>query len=196
MIPRPLHIAFLGPSRTWRRPFSWSRALRRRNPCDLDRRRRVAVWGGPSITSPTTSSSQRHFSLEAQVWQIPSSVYRMMAVSYAELVERVYDKGAIGKYLVDQLIDWNLRAHSRPIEYRSLGDTLRFRDHESKRRAMGVAAGATVQLADAYTHPGLHRPIRVYEWIDSVSSSRTSSPRSRALPAVFRNREVHLTARA
>lgn len=47
----------------------------------------------------------------------------MMAVGYAELMERVYDKGAIGRYLVEQLVAWNAASVDGPIEYRSLGDT-------------------------------------------------------------------------
>ena len=41
------------------------------------------------------------------MWQIPSTLYKVLPVSYAELVEKVYDKGPLGKYLVEQLIAWN-----------------------------------------------------------------------------------------
>lgn len=104
---------------------------------------------------------------KVQVWQIPSTVYRMMSVSYAELQERCEDKGPIGKYLVDQLIDWNFRVHQGPIEHRSLGDT----------PALSVILnpmGGTFDWRPApefspqmhYIHSGQHRPIKVYDTID------------------------------
>jgi len=107
------------------------------------------------------------FRSKIEVWQLPSSLYRMMAVSYAELMERVYDKGAIGKYLVDQLIDWNLRTHPGPIEYRSLGDTpsLSVIMNPNGGRFEWRPAPQFNALMQ-YVHPGLYRPIRVYEWID------------------------------
>ncbi len=53
-----------------------------------------------------------------EVWQVPRSTYRTMSVGYAELIEKVYPQGAIGKYLVEQLIEHN--AIRRPeTEYRS-----------------------------------------------------------------------------
>jgi purine nucleosidase len=46
------------------------------------------------------------FRSKVELWQIPSTIYKRMAVSYAELVEKVYDKGPLGKYLVEQLVEW------------------------------------------------------------------------------------------
>ncbi|TDE95103.1 nucleoside hydrolase [Occultella glacieicola] len=57
------------------------------------------------------------------VWQVPSSVYRQVAVGYAELDARVAPQGRIGRYLVDQLHEWNATHHTGPIEHRSLGDS-------------------------------------------------------------------------
>ncbi len=58
-----------------------------------------------------------------EVWQIPRNVYRMMPVSFAELNAKVYPCGKIGKYLTDNVIDFNNAWLSRPNEYRVLGDS-------------------------------------------------------------------------
>lgn len=101
------------------------------------------------------------------VWQIPSTVYRRMPASYAELYEKVYDKGEIGKYLVEQLIEHNARGRTAQ-EFRSLGDS----------PAVGVMiypdCGAWEWLPAPefeptmhYRHTGRNRPIRVYSDIDA-----------------------------
>ena len=142
----------------------------------LNERNIVCVWIGGGVWP----SGGREFNLmndiaaanvvmrsNVQVWQIPSTVYRMMSVSYAELRERCEDKGAIGKYLVDQLIDWNLRVHQGPIEHRSLGDT----------PALSVILNPLGGVSDwrpapefspqmHYVHTGQNRPIKVYDSID------------------------------
>jgi hypothetical protein len=91
-----------------------------------------------------------------------------MAVSYAELVEKVYDKGPLGKYLVEQLVEWNKQHHRHgPIEHRSLGDS----------PAIGVMMYPECGWFDwrpapefnaemNYVHTGRNRPIRVYHGID------------------------------
>ena len=57
-----------------------------------------------------------------EVWQIPRNTYRSMGVTYAELIEKVYPQGEIGKYLIMQLLEHNAR--TKPdMEYRSLGDS-------------------------------------------------------------------------
>ena len=165
---RPLYVAFLGPLTDMASAILMEPRLNERNV--------VCVWIGGGVWP----SGGREFNLmndiaaanvvmrsKVQVWQIPSTVYRMMSVSYAELQERCEDKGAIGKYLVDQLIDWNLRVHQGPIEHRSLGDT----------PALSVILnpmGGTYDWRPAtefspqmhYIHNGLHRPIKVYDTID------------------------------
>ena len=53
-----------------------------------------------------------------EVWQVPMTTYRTMSVSYAELIEKVYPQGAIGRYLVEQPLEHN--ANTRPsMEFRS-----------------------------------------------------------------------------
>ena len=101
-----------------------------------------------------------------EVWQIPQPVYRLMPVGYAELMERVHDKGRIGKYLVEQLMAWNERMVPYPIEHRSLGDS----------PAIGVIMYPECGLCSwrlvpdfnremNYLHNGMHRAIKVYQLI-------------------------------
>lgn len=58
-----------------------------------------------------------------ELWQVPRNVYRMMPVSFAELNRRVHHCGAIGAYLVDNVIEFNNADIKRPAEYRILGDS-------------------------------------------------------------------------
>ena len=108
------------------------------------------------------------FKSSVELWQIPQPVYRMMAVSHAELMEKVYPQGEIGRYLVEQLLEFNATMVDEPIEHRCLGDS----------PAVGV-----IMYPDCgrwewrpapqfdplmhYVHTGTHRPIRVYTSIDS-----------------------------
>lgn len=164
---RPLYVAFLGPLTHMASAIMMEPRLNERNV--------ICVWIGGEWPS-----GGREFNLmndiaaanvvmrsKVQVWQIPSTVYRMMSVSYAELQERCEDKGPIGKYLVDQLIDWNLRVHQGPIEHRSLGDT-------PSLSVILNPLGGLFHWRPApefsphmhYIHTGQHRPIKVYETID------------------------------
>jgi purine nucleosidase len=166
--PRPLHVAFLGPITDMASALLMEPRIAERNV------RVVWIGGGEWPVggreynlSNDIEAANVVFRSKIEVWQIPSSVYRMMAVSYAELMERVYDKGAIGKYLVEQLIDWNSRAHPGPIEYRSLGDT------PSLSVIMNPNGGRwewrpapQFNTLMQYVQPGLYRPIRVYDYID------------------------------
>jgi inosine-uridine nucleoside N-ribohydrolase len=166
--PRPLYVAFLGPLTDMAAALLMEPRLNERNIC--------VVWIGggqwPVGGREYNLSNDIHaanvvMKSKVQLWQIPMPVYRMMAVSYAELMERVYDRGAIGKYLVEQLIDWNLRVHAGPIEHRSLGDT----------PALSVILNPNGGLSEwlpapefnslmNYVHTGANRPIKVYHSID------------------------------
>ena len=166
--PRPLYVAFLGPLTDMAAALLMEPRLNERNIC--------VVWIGggqwPVGGREYNLSNDIHAAnvvtkSKVQLWQIPMSVYRMMAVSYAELMERVYERGAIGKYLVEQLIDWNLRMHAGPIEHRSLGDT----------PALSVILNPNGGISEwlpapefnslmNYVHTGANRPIKVYHSID------------------------------
>ncbi len=166
--PRPLHVAFLGPLTDMASALLMEPRIATRNV-------RV-IWigggewpvGGREFNlSNDIAAANVVFRSAIEVWQIPMTVYRMMAVSYAELMERVHDKGAIGKYLVEQLIEWNARVHQGPIEYRSLGDTPAISvimNPKGGRCDWRPAPQFNAMMQ--YVHPGLYRPICVYETID------------------------------
>ncbi len=167
--PRPLHIAFYGPL------TDMASALLM-EPRIAQRPVRV-VWigggpwpdGGPEFNlSNDIHAANVVFRSSVEVWQIPSTVYKLMAVGYAELMEKVYPHGPLGRYLVEQLIAYNTAHHQEAMEYRSLGDS----------PAVGVimypdcghwewrpAPEFTPEMR--YNHTGRHRPIRVYHSVDA-----------------------------
>lgn len=167
--PRPLHVAFYGPL------TEMASALLMDPSIDTPKVRVVWIgggeWpvGGPEFNlSNDIHAANVVMRSNVEVWQIPSSVYRMMGVSYAELYEKVYPHGALGRYLVEQLVEWNDAYVDGPIEYRSLGDS----------PAVGIIMNPSCgrwswkpapefEPNMYYRHTGKHRPVRVYETIDA-----------------------------
>lgn len=126
----PLYLAFLGPLTDMASALLLDPSIAER---DL-----VVIWiGGHHYYDPTAPQEPKvEFNLgndvaaanvvmasSLTVWQVPSSTYRLISVGYAELDARVAPHGKIGKYLVDQLREWNATHHAAPIEHRSLGDS-------------------------------------------------------------------------
>ncbi len=167
--PRPLHVAFLGPLTDMASALLEEPAIAGRNV-------RVVWIGGEdwpvggweyNLWNDVTAANVV-FRSAVELWQIPSTIYKRMAVSYAELEEKVYGKGELGKYLVEQLVEWNNTYHSHgPIEHRSLGDS----------PAVGVMmypecgwyewlAAPEFNREMNYVHTGRNRPIRVYRAVD------------------------------
>ena len=167
--PRPLHVPVYGPltdvaSALLLEPRIEERPVR-------------VVWigggawpaGGPEFNlSNDIAAANVVMRSGLEVWQIPSTVYKRMAVGYAELFERVAPRGELGRYLVDQVVAFNAAAVAGPMEFRSLGDS----------PAVGVIMdpncgdwswrpAPTFDDRMAYVHTGQHRPIRVYETIDA-----------------------------
>ena len=112
------------------------------------------------------------FSSPIELWQIPQNVYKQAAVTMAELEYRVRPCGEIGKYLVEQLDEFNRSEGVRKNEYflgeryilgdspavglLLLGDSFKYQWRQAPR----IAADMT------YVHDGFNRPIRVYDSID------------------------------
>jgi inosine-uridine nucleoside N-ribohydrolase len=167
--PRPLHVAFYGPLTDMASALLMEPEIENRNV-------RV-VWigggqwpvGGPEYNlSNDINAANVVFRSKLEVWQIPSSVYRLMPVSYAELKEKVYPHGSLGRYLVEQLVEWNIENVNGHIEHRSLGDS----------PAVGVIMypdcgrwnwrpAPEFDQQMHYLHTGANRPIRVYESVDA-----------------------------
>ena len=165
---RPLHVAFLGPLTDMASAILQEPRIAKRNV------RVVWIGGGywPVGNREYNLSNDIHAANVVarsgiEIWQLPMAVYRRMAVSYAELDERVRPYGELGRYLVDQLVEWNARTVATPIEHRSLGDS----------PAIGVmmypecgewdyVPGPDYSPTMNYVHTGRNRPVRFYKNVD------------------------------
>lgn len=175
----PLYVAFLGPLTDMASALLLAPEIAERDV--------TVVWiGGPPYEGFGHHHGRRPefnlgndilaanivFASDVRVWQVPMSTYKQMPVGYAELYRNVYDCGEIGKYLVDQLVEFN-KAHSHShdgcsMEYRSLGDS----------PAIGIMIDPdcgwwterpawTFRADGSYDQSAEYRPIRVYNSIDS-----------------------------
>jgi purine nucleosidase len=167
--PRPLHVAFLGPLTDMASALLLEPSIAERNV-------RV-VWIGGGVWPVggfefnlwnDIHSANVVFRSKVEVWQIPSALYKLLPVSYAELAEKVYDKGPLGKYLVEQLIAWNEEFHPEAIEHRSLGDSPvvgAIMYPESGWSEWRPAPEFNAEMN--YVHTGKNRPIKVYTSVDT-----------------------------
>ena len=165
---RPLHVAFYGSL------TDMASALLL-EPKIEDRNIRVIWIGGgawPNGGREYNLSNDIHaanviMKSNLEVWQVPRSTYRTMGVTYAELIEKVYPQGEIGKYLIEQLLEFNARTNPE-MEYRSLGDSPCIGiilDPECGRFSWRPAPTFDQQMH--YIHSGQYRPIRVYENVNT-----------------------------
>ncbi|MDP3949786.1 nucleoside hydrolase [Microbacterium sp.] len=125
----PLFIAFLGPLTDMA-----SALLLAPDIADTDT---TVIWiGGPPYGDLVSVGSWPEFNLKNDIasanvvfdsgirlWQVPSNVYRLVNVGYAELEARVEPHGELGRYLAQQVVDFNTEYHRVAIESRSLGDS-------------------------------------------------------------------------
>lgn len=165
---RPLHVAFYGPLTEMASALLIEPRIENRNV------RVIWIGGGawPSGGREYNLSNDIHaanvvMKSNLEVWQIPRSTYRTMSVGYAELIEKVYSQGEIGKYLIEQLIEHNARTRPEK-EYRSLGDSPCIgviMDEDSGRYGWRPAPTFDPQMH--YVHSGMFRPIRVYENVNT-----------------------------
>jgi inosine-uridine nucleoside N-ribohydrolase len=106
------------------------------------------------------------------LWQVPRSVYSTIRVSLAELALKVRPYGELGRYLFQQMVDFNHEHAGNPRfpkgEMWSLGDSpavsLLLDAHEysyEMKPAPRFAADMT------YIHRETDRQIRVYNYVDS-----------------------------
>ena len=124
----PLFVAFLGPLTDMASAILLDPEIVRRDV--------VVIWIGGVGYGGLTSYPGIEFNLSNDIaaanvvfdsgitiWQVPSSVYSMVSVGYAELEEKIGQAGPLGEYLIRQLREWNATYHPEPIESRSLGDS-------------------------------------------------------------------------
>lgn len=125
----PLFIAFLGPLTDMA-----SALLLAPEIADTDT---TVIWiGGPPYGDYVHQGRSVEFNLSNDIAaanvvfgsgitirQVTSAVYRQVNVSYAELRRRVEPCGELGRYLAQQVVDFNIAHHPVAIESRSLGDS-------------------------------------------------------------------------
>jgi purine nucleosidase len=125
----PLFIAFLGPLTDMA-----SALLLAPDIADTDT---TVIWiGGPPYGDLVSVGSWPEFNLRNDIasanvvfdsgirlWQVPSNVYRQVNVGYAELEAKVEPHGDLGRYLAQQVVDFNSQFHRVAVESRSLGDS-------------------------------------------------------------------------
>ncbi len=166
---RPLYISFLGPLTDMASALLIEPKIAKR---DI-----TLIWiGGGDYPDGGREYNLKNdicaanvvFKSNVKLWQVPRNVYRMMPVSFAELYDKVYPCGEIGKYLAENVVNFNNAAASRPAEYRILGDSpavgLMLFD--------GCGEWSEVPAPEfdgemKYVHGKNHRNIRVYKSINS-----------------------------
>ncbi|WP_345801225.1 nucleoside hydrolase [Microbacterium sp. AZCO] len=125
----PLFVAFLGPLTDMASALLLAP--------DIADRDVTVIWiGGPPYGDIESVGAWPEFNLGNDIaaanvvfdsgitlWQVPSNVYRLVNVSYAELRRRVEPHGELGRYLAQQVVDYNTAHHKVAVESRSLGDS-------------------------------------------------------------------------
>lgn len=125
----PLFIAFLGPLTDMASALLLAP--------DIAQTDTTVIWiGGPPYGDREWLGTWPEFNLRNDihaanvvfgsgitVWQVPSNIYRLVSVSYAELRRKVEPHGAIGAHLAQGVVDFNTAHHKVPTESRSLGDS-------------------------------------------------------------------------
>lgn len=167
--PAPLYIAFLGPLTDMASALLLCPEIAKKNI-------RVIWIGGrdwPSGGWEYNLQNDVHaanvvFRSDVELWQVPRNVYRMMPVSLTELLVRVAPCGELGSYLANNVIRFNNQRHVGPTEYRCLGDSpaiglILFEDCGQWKWQPAPEFDDQMR----YVHNGKHRPIRVYENMDS-----------------------------
>ena len=114
------------------------------------------------------------FSSKVPVWQIPMSLYKVMAVSLAELQLKVRPCGEIGKYLFEQMVAFNHKAAKYDMawphgEIWGLGDqgTVAVLMEELEKVSYDMVAAPRIAEDMTYIHGQNNREIRVYNYLDA-----------------------------
>jgi purine nucleosidase len=167
----PLFVAFLGPLTDMASAILLDPEIVHRNV--------VVIWIGGVGYGGLTSYPGIEFNLSndiaaanvvfdsgIEVWQVPSSVYSMVSVGYAELDEKIGQAGPLGEYLIQQLHEWNDTYNPEPIESRSLGDSPAVSLMLFPRGGTFRTVPAPRFGAEGHYVPGSGHPIKVCESVD------------------------------
>ena len=137
------------------------------------------------------------FSSKVPVWQVPMSLYKVMAVSLAELQLKVRPCGKIGKYLFEQLVDFNHVAAKYEMDWPQgeiwgLGDqgTIAVLMEELEKVSYDMVSAPRIAEDMTYIHGQDNREIRVYKYLDArltLEDFFAAHPKA-VLGAVFNSR--------
>ena len=142
----------------------------------------IAIWIGGGVypkggdefnLKQDITAARILFDSPVELWQIPMNVYRTMEFSFAELVDKIRPCGRIGRWLCDQMLDFNEKTCVREGEWPQ-GETWSIGDNPT--------VTALLQKADGQDHHMEHAPwinddytyrmredsrmIRVYDSVD------------------------------
>lgn len=112
---------------------------------------------------------------EMAVWQIPMNVYKQMSVTLAELQLQVKPCGEIGKYLFEQMVEFNNKcaevSHWPHGEIWGLGDSPTvgvLLEESEKTDIYDVLPAPCIRYEDMkYTYEAKNRDIRVYKQVNA-----------------------------
>lgn len=114
------------------------------------------------------------FSSKVPVWQVPMSLYKVMAVSLAELQLKVRPCGEIGRYLFEQMTAFNQYAAKYNMawphgEIWGLGDqgTIAVLMEELEKVSYDLVPAPRIAEDMTYIHEQDNREIRVYHYLDA-----------------------------
>lgn len=171
--PHPLFVTFMGPLTDLATALLLEPRIAKRL---------TAIWIGggayPDGSEEYNLSNDIHaanvvFESQVELWQVPKNVYEMIPVSFAELEYRLYDKGEIGKYLLNQLVEHAHMPGPRNSSFRSgeawvLGDNpvVGLMIHEDRYQYDYIRA-PYITPHMTYVQTNRNRPIRVYRQINS-----------------------------
>lgn len=166
---RPLYIAFLGPLTDMASALLMEPKIAEKNI--------KVIWiGGGQWPEGGKEYNLGNDIIAANVimksslelWQVPRNVYRMIPVSFSEMMTKIYPYGKLGKYLTENVISYNNERPGAPCEFRVLGDSpaiglIMYEDLGQ----WSMHPAPEIDSDMKYIHTGKNRPIRVYENIDS-----------------------------
>lgn len=167
--PRRLYIAFLGPLTDMASALLLCPKIAGRDITVIWIGGRDYPLGGWEYNlNNDIAAANAVFKSGVELWQVPRNVYRMMPVSFAELKQKVYPYGKIGKYLAENVYAFNNSQLSRPTEYRILGDSpaiglMLYADCGEWEEVAAPVFGEDMK----YIYNQTNRKIRVYKNINS-----------------------------
>lgn len=151
------------------------------NRCPEIGERLTVVWiGGQSYPDggaefnllQDVAAARVVFASKAEVWQLPMNVYGTVTVTMAELAHKVRPCGAVGRYLYEEIEDYNLHSDEpyalRRGENWSLGDSpvVAALLEMEWRGNFHMELAPYVQDDMTYRPDPEGKPIRVYDFVD------------------------------